>query len=149
MKKVFTEKELPIIAKVVLDLLQPITSRLKPHQATVVALSGELGAGKTTLTQEIARQLGIKENVNSPTYVIMKKYKIPLSTSHFRFLIHIDAYRLESEQELEKLGWQEIIADPENLILIEWPERVKKLIPKDTMKILLKHGGKHRLIDIL
>lgn len=148
MKKVFTEKELPIIAKVVLDLLQPITSRLKPHQATVVALSGELGAGKTSLTQEIARQFGIKENVNSPTYVIMKKYKIPLSTYGFRLLIHIDAYRLESEQELEKLGWQEIIAEPENLILIEWPERVKKLIPKDAVRISLEHRDRSRSIRI-
>ncbi len=143
MENVFTEKELPQIAKEILSVLKART-----NVATVIALSGELGAGKTTLTQQIARQLGIKENVNSPTYVIMKKYKMPLSTSGFRFLIHIDAYRLESEQELEKLGWQEIIADPENLILIEWPERVKKLIPKDAIKILLEHTGKKRSINM-
>lgn len=143
MENVFTEKELPQIAKEILSVLKARTS-----VATVIALSGELGAGKTSLTQEIARQLGIKENVNSPTYVIMKKYKMPPATCDFRFLVHIDAYRLESEMELEKLGWQEIIADPENLILIEWPERVKKLIPKDAIRILLEHTGKQRSINM-
>jgi tRNA threonylcarbamoyladenosine biosynthesis protein TsaE len=147
MKRIFTEKELPGIAKEILKQL--LTLRLSTHRkAQIIALSGELGAGKTTLTQQIARQLGIKENVNSPTYVIMKNYKMPLSTSGFRFLVHIDAYRLESEMELEKLGWQEIIADPENLILIEWPERVKKLIPKNAIEILLEHTGKQRSIQI-
>lgn len=131
MKKTFSKNEIPEIAKEILDSLT------QKENATVVALTGDLGAGKTTLTQAIARELGVEENVISPTFVIMKSYK--LKDTDYKLFIHIDAYRLNSSAELERLGWAELIADPGNLILIEWPERVKEVVPDSAIQIFLKH----------
>jgi tRNA threonylcarbamoyladenosine biosynthesis protein TsaE len=106
------------------------------NSATIVGLYGELGSGKTSFTQGVALALGISETVVSPTFVIEKIYELTRPTEglgsnqNFSHLIHIDAYRLEKSSELLHLGWQEIIADPKNLILIEWPERVADIIPE-------------------
>jgi tRNA threonylcarbamoyladenosine biosynthesis protein TsaE len=98
-------------------------------RAFVVALQGDLGSGKTAFAQGVAAALGIKDTVQSPTFVIEKLYK----TSHpkFKKLVHIDAYRLDSADELLKLGWKETVADPGNLVLVEWPERVAEIMPDD------------------
>jgi tRNA threonylcarbamoyladenosine biosynthesis protein TsaE len=122
---------------------------LEPRQdttndATVVALSGELGAGKTTFAQGIAAALGIEEPVTSPTFVIEKVYELQNQT--FARLIHIDAYRLKDAHELEVLGWQEIVKDPDNLIIIEWPENVAPLIPSDAIRISFSGSGDSREI---
>ncbi len=144
MKKIFTQKEIPEIAK---EVIKIISSKNSPDKATVLALSGDLGAGKTTLTQAIARELGVKENVISPTFILIKNYEIKNKT--FNKLVHIDAYRFEHENELLKLGWEELIADSKNLILVEWPEKVSKIIPKGAIWIKLKHiDEEKRLIDI-
>src|SRR3989339_857724 len=104
-------------------------STLSPNQdrAVVVGLYGNLGAGKTTLTQLIAKSLGVVDTVTSPTFVIEKIYE--LTNQRFAHLIHIDAYRIEKSSELLHLGWSEIISDPNNLILIECPERVEDIMP--------------------
>ncbi len=107
--------------------------------ATIVGLYGNLGAGKTALSQAIGKLLNIKENITSPTFVIMKSYQ--LSGENFQKLIHIDAYRLEKEKELINLGWADIIADPKNLVLIEWPENVSKILPKEYLRINICHAG--------
>jgi len=96
--------------------------------ALVVGLYGNLGAGKTAFTKCIAEAFGIEETVTSPTFVIEKIYE--LTSENFTHLIHIDAYRLEKSEELVNLGWQKIISDPKNLILIEWPERVADIMPE-------------------
>ena len=137
-------------------------SKLKlSNKATVVGLYGDLGAGKTAFVQAVGRILGIKRKVNSPTYVIMKNYEISqkkaskdfrsralasscpqenfLALSFYNKLIHIDTYRLKNEKELLHLGWEEIIESPENLIFIEWPERVIKAMPKKHHKIEISH----------
>lgn len=114
-----------------LNSLTPGTS------ATVAALQGDLGAGKTTFTQEVGKTLGVVENMHSPTFVIEKIYNIDFKG--FKKLIHIDAYRIEKESELIHLGWNEIIQESTNLIFIEWPERVPGLIPNDAKRILFKH----------
>ena len=110
--------------------------------ATVIALSGELGAGKTTFTQAAAKALGVEETVNSPTFVIEKIYQLPLDSARgenkFSRLIHIDAYRLKSAEELTHLGWDDIIVDPLNLIIIEWPEHVEEAIPKNAHRIRIE-----------
>lgn len=104
-------------------------SKLEPKEsgAIIVGLYGELGSGKTTFMKFLAECLGIKETIQSPTFVIMKSFN--LQSSIFNKLIHIDAYRIENEAEMLNLGWQEIISDPKNLICIEWPERISGIMP--------------------
>ena len=108
--------------------------------ATVVGLYGELGAGKTTFTKEIARLFGIKRTVASPTFVLERIYAV---ASKFKFsrLIHIDAYRLSGGKELTSLGWDELLADPKNLIFIEWPEKVMDVMPAKHIGIFFTHKG--------
>lgn len=106
--------------------------------ARVIALSGELGAGKTAFVQGFARALGITVPVQSPTFVLMKIY--PLRKKHLKHLVHIDAYRIEMPQELEHLGFRAILCDRDAIILIEWAERIKNLLPDDTMWITFEHG---------
>lgn len=117
--------------RIAADFVRDITPESKT--ATVVCLSGDLGSGKTTFTKAVAKALGIADTVTSPTFVIEKIYE--LSGQQFSFLIHIDAYRLERGEELVRLGWNEIISDPKNLILIEWPERVQEIIPQHARTI--------------
>ena len=107
------------------------------RKATVVALQGELGSGKTAFAKALGKMMGIDEHIVSPTFVIMKSYEI--DWKGFKKLIHIDAYRLESESELLSLGWNKLVANPEHLILIEWPERVESILPKDSRRIFFKH----------
>lgn len=118
-------KETEKIAKIFLDKL--LKSKKGPEGALVVGLSGNLGAGKTAFTKLVAKHLGIKERVFSPTYVLIKKY--PVKLKNHKHFFHIDAYRLEKEKELAHLGWQEIVNNKENLIFIEWPENISKAIP--------------------
>ena len=108
---------------------------LKPNasQATVVGLVGDLGSGKTSFTQSVAEQLGVKDNITSPTFVIQKIYE--LKNQSFKHLIHIDCYRLDSAAEMAKLGWREIVADPSNLILVEWPEKIADILPSGMIKV--------------
>lgn len=142
-------KETEKLAQNFLQMLFP-----RDFQAKVVCLKGELGAGKTTFVQAVAKSLGIKERVTSPTFVIQKTYNLPryhpassgsygaqqLTTynKQFKKLIHIDAYRLNSGEDLKTLGWQELIEDPETLIFIEWPENVSEVIPSKTVIIEFK-----------
>ncbi|KKR78977.1 MAG: hypothetical protein UU24_C0020G0003 [Candidatus Nomurabacteria bacterium GW2011_GWA2_40_9] len=145
------------IAKEFLDKITngfPLTRGTKGvvSRACVVGLTGDLGTGKTTFTQFVAKSLGVKTKVNSPTFVIMKRYSLPLRRGSarrargfkkvgrkFKNLFHIDAYRLKNEKELFHLGWEEIISNPENLVFIEWPELVAKAMPKKHYKISIKH----------
>jgi len=95
----------------------------KNRKALVIGLEGDLGSGKTTFVQGLAKGLGIKDKVTSPTFVIMKEYD---------FLYHIDCYRIKSKDLLE-LDFKEIINQTNNIIVIEWAERVKKILPKNTI----------------
>ena len=106
------------------------------QQATVLALRGDLGAGKTTFTQALARELGISENVTSPTFVIMKIYD--LENKVFERLIHIDAYRFDTPDELDGLNFSDFLKDPKNLIVVEWPEKVEGKLPPETVFIDFK-----------
>ena len=122
------------------------------ESAVLVTLSGELGAGKTTFVQWVAAALGVQETVASPTFVIEKVYELPPKYGHgvsiFRRLIHIDAYRLKNAHELEVLGWREIITDPANLILLEWPERGLELIPRDALRVFIDIKNDGRIISV-
>ena len=134
MNQTYTIKEIPDIAR---ELLAFITEKKSANHATLVTLSGDLGAGKTTLTQEIAKQLGVTHSVTSPTFVIMKQY--PTQNSIWSTLVHIDAYRFQNADELIRLHWEEVLSSSENLIILEWPEMVPSAIPAYAHTVKLTH----------
>ncbi len=112
------------------------------HAATVLALAGNLGAGKTTFTQALAKELGIEEVVQSPTYVLMRRYEIKNPAyPQFRSLVHIDAYRLEQPEQFNQLRPETFLRDPNNLICIEWPEKVEGFLPTPDMIIKFSSEG--------
>lgn len=115
--------------------------RKKLNGALVLALEGELGAGKTTFIKGFSKTLGIKKKVLSPTFVLIHRHKI--ANSRFKNLYHIDAYRLNSGKDLLKLGVKEIFSSPENIVLIEWADRVKKAIPKTAVWLHFDHINKN------
>lgn len=130
--------------KIAEEFLAPITPG---SEATIVALQGDLGAGKTAFAQTMGKIMGVDENMHSPTFVIMKIYDI--NFKGFQKLIHIDAYRIEKDKELLHLGWKQIIREPENLIVIEWPEKVAGIMTKDAKKIFFKFINENtREIDL-
>ena len=126
MEKVFTTSSSTQTKK----FAEKFAGRVKNHEkAFVIGLQGDLGSGKTTFVQGFAKGFGVKEKVLSPTFVIMKKYGT---------FYHIDCYRLENSKELLELGWDKIMSDPQNIILIEWPERVKDILPAEVIMVRFK-----------
>jgi len=113
------------------DFISAHTDIPREHGALVVGLTGDLGAGKTTFTQGVAEALGVRDAVVSPTFTIERVYKI--SHPHFSHLAHLDAYRLETAEELTRLGWDNLIADTQAIVLIEWADRVREVLPADTL----------------
>lgn len=111
----------------------------KYHHATVLALQGDLGSGKTTFTKELAKLFKITETITSPTFVIKKNFEINNQDVFFEKLIHIDSYRLDLAKELENLGWHDDLNNQKNLIVVEWPERVLDLMPKNYFLIKFEH----------
>lgn len=114
---------------------QEIAKKLakKFQGGAIIALTGPLGAGKTTFAQGFAEGLEIKQRLLSPTFVLMREYEIPGNKSGKLF--HIDLYRLENIQSMESLGLSEIFANPKNIILIEWAEKLEKKLPQETIYI--------------
>lgn len=109
----------------------------------IFVLSGELGAGKTTFVQGFAKGLGIKEKIISPTFILIKQHQIPNAKNVF---YHIDLYRLAN---FSQLGFAEILSNPNNIVLIEWGEKIANILPKHTIKInITKEGSYSRLISI-
>lgn len=113
----------------------------------IVLLSGELGSGKTVLTQAVAEELGVAETVASPTYVLLKVYE--LSGQPYRRLVHVDLYRIEYNQDTDELGLTDYLADPESLVMVEWPERILGNWPSDALWVRFDFGDKEtvRTID--
>jgi tRNA threonylcarbamoyladenosine biosynthesis protein TsaE len=99
----------------------------------IVTVSGELGAGKTTLIQAVCRGYGVEEDVTSPTFALVHEYGAPRSVVY-----HLDLYRLAGEAELTNIGWDEIM-DAEALIMVEWPERAGARVPRNHVPISLQH----------
>ena len=117
------------------------------QKAQVLALRGELGAGKTTFLQGFAKGLGIKENVLSPTYVIFKKFKI--NDSFFNLFYHMDCYRLKDSKDLLSLGFEEFSSNPKNIIAIEWAEIIEDALLENVISIHLEFKNKkERIITI-
>lgn len=112
--------------KIARDLVQ------KLRGGEVLALVGNLGAGKTVFVKGLAKALGIEDNITSPTFVLMKIYQ----TKHEKIkrLVHVDCYRLEKTEDLAEIGLADYLNDPENIVVIEWADRVVNL-PKNTINI--------------
>ncbi len=104
----------------------------------IICLEGDLGAGKTTFSQGLLQGLGAEGPYTSPTFVVMKEYK-----TKSRNIYHIDAYRINKEDVLE-LGWEELVADKSNVIILEWPEKIKKIIPENSLWIKFRHLDKNK-----
>jgi tRNA threonylcarbamoyladenosine biosynthesis protein TsaE len=133
------ESELDVVARDLRDMLEAKTD------TAILALTGDLGVGKTALTKALARALGIEEHITSPTFVIMKSYEVP-ARERFSHLTHIDAYRIESEDELRVLGFQELLLESKRLFVIEWPERIPALIPENALRVLITIGSDNERI---
>lgn len=112
----------------------------------VVCLIGNLGAGKTTFSQGLARGLGIKQNIISPTFILERRYKLPATKT----LVHIDLYRLNTIEEAKGIGIEETMADPNNIVVIEWPEKIESLLPRQKWEVRLETITENeRKIEIL
>lgn len=116
------------------ETLQLAKKFAKKLSSRILLLEGDLGSGKTTFVQGFARGLGVKEKVLSPTFVLIRQYQIPNNSS---VLYHIDLYRIEKFKEL---GLKEILSNKNNVVLIEWAEKLKEL-PKGAIKISIKKEG--------
>jgi len=114
----------------------------------VICLRGPLGSGKTCFVKGIGQELGLEETqIKSPTFIIFRKSKI--KNKKFLYFYHFDVYRINSEKEILNLGWKEIISNPENIVLVEWADKIEKILPKNSVKINFKHlKGDKREIEI-
>ena len=118
--------------------------------AFIIALKGNLGSGKTTFIQGLAKGLKIKSNFNSPTFIILKKYKIK-QNKNFDFFYHLDLYRIKKIKELKNLDIFNLLKNKKNIIAIEWPEKIKKFLPQNILWFNFLYGKKEneRIIKIL
>ncbi len=136
---VHTEEGLADVARVILANLN------QGGGARCITLQGDLGAGKTAFTKALAKELGIQEHITSPTFVIMKSYAV---TKHpwITTLTHIDAYRIDDEDELRVLGFESLCGDPTRLLCIEWPERIPHALPEGALAITITIGDHNERI---
>jgi tRNA threonylcarbamoyladenosine biosynthesis protein TsaE len=118
------------------------------ESASLVTLTGDLGAGKTTFTGQLAGYLGVTEPVVSPTFGIMKSYEL-LDHPDFDRLVHIDAYRIEDISEVGPLRFTELFQTPRTLICLEWPEQIASVLPKQKVAVTLEIGkGEERIVSV-
>ncbi|HEY7761407.1 MAG TPA: tRNA (adenosine(37)-N6)-threonylcarbamoyltransferase complex ATPase subunit type 1 TsaE [Actinomycetota bacterium] len=117
------------------ELGEAIASLLRPRDALI--LTGELGAGKTTFAQGVARGLGVEENISSPTFTLVKEYTGILD------LAHVDVYRLDRVQDVVDLGLEEL-GDGEAVLLVEWGDTVEELLPAERLRVELTTGPAHQ-----
>lgn len=110
----------------------------------IICLWGDLGSGKTTFVQGVARGLGITSRLLSPTFIIVRRYSIPKSVT---YLYHLDLYRLKDAKDGESVGFTDLMNDPSALVVIEWPERLGALLPEKRLDImfLTLPDGDHKI----
>lgn len=140
MKKTITTTSTQETKKLAADLVKEIVAVRPGKNARVVGFVGDLGAGKTTFIQGFLRALGVRSRVISPTFLILKPYAVSKQT--YNRVYHIDAYRLHFQNELLALGFKDIINNPCNIVLVEWADKVKKLLPRNTLWLHFEHGAK-------
>lgn len=123
--------------------------KAKKSGATVVGLVGDLGAGKTTFVKGFARALGVKARVMSPTFLIVKRFNLSKNKTGFKNMYHLDSYRV-SGKELIKLGFKDALKDKENLMVIEWADKIKNIMPKNSIWLKFSHlkYGRGRIVEV-
>lgn len=133
--------------KIAAKLAEQFLARMSGRSgALVVALEGELGAGKTTFVQGFAKVLGITEQPKSPTFNLVKQYPVP-GTPHI--LWHVDCYRLTGHTDLAALDLHTAFANPHNIMLVEWAQNIADALPTDTIVIRFDHAdGDKRKITV-
>lgn len=138
-----------MISKNILDtieLAEKFAKGLKGGE--VVGLIGDLGSGKTTFVKGLAEVLRVEENITSPTFVILKPYRGKIGKKEIEF-IHIDAYRAETIEDIKSVGIEEYFGRDDVIVIIEWAEKIKEILPKSTIYINFKHiNEKKREITI-
>jgi len=112
--------------------------------AKILGLEGDLGGGKTTFLQGFAKGLGIKQKILSPTFIIMRRSRIQSPTSKYQNFYHIDCYRIKKPEEILDLRFKEIISNPNNIIAIEWIDKIKRIIPKKITWLTFKFINKNK-----
>jgi tRNA threonylcarbamoyladenosine biosynthesis protein TsaE len=132
--KTFSAKQTKNLARLLYKEL--FEKRLKTKDALVIALTGELGSGKTTFVQGFLRAAGARKRITSPTFVIIKSYKV----KSCKAIYHIDCYRIKKPKELLDLGLERILSDRRNVVLIEWAEKIQRILPKNAVWINFKYG---------
>ncbi|MTB50643.1 tRNA (adenosine(37)-N6)-threonylcarbamoyltransferase complex ATPase subunit type 1 TsaE [Lewinella sp. W8] len=133
----YTLEEVPAVAAELLEQFGP---------GRVYALEGDLGAGKTTLVAEMCRQLGVETPTSSPTFSIVNEYP-----AGDRTIYHMDAYRLKDIYEALDAGLEELFAEEQPTIFVEWPAVIQPILPTDVVYLRLSHapdGGAHRELTI-
>ena len=134
MKKIFHTKNL----KETQDLSEKaieIVKKQSRENAAVLGFVGDLGGGKTSFTQGLAKNLGIKKDILSPTFILMQNYSLSGKKFPWKNFYHIDAYRVKSSKEILKLGFEEIIKDSQNIVVVEWADIIKDILPKNMLWI--------------
>lgn len=102
----------------------------------VIVLEGELGAGKTTFLKGFAKGLGVRKNIQSPTFIIMNRFV--LKNKKFNNFFHFDCYRIENKNDMKNLGFEDILTKKGNIICIEWGSKIKELLPKKRTDIIFE-----------
>jgi len=127
-------------------LAKKLLKEKKQKRAKILGLEGDLGGGKTTFLKGFAKGLGIKEKITSPTFVIMKKFRISTKTYHLKpkTFIHIDCYRINKSKEILALGFKEIIFNSQNIVAIEWADRIRGILPKNLIWIKFQFLSKNQ-----
>jgi len=133
MKSVYITSSAWETKKIGQEVANKILKKRGTAKAQVLALEGDLGGGKTTFLQGFAKGLGIRQKILSPTFVILKKFKI--NHERFNFFYHIDCYRIKRAKEISELGFKKIADDSKNIIAVEWSRRIKRILPQHTIFI--------------
>lgn len=131
-----------------IQLAQEFAKKLKGGK--IIGLIGELGSGKTTFVKGLAKGLGIREQITSPTFVMLKEYDILRPKVHLRgvpkkvrILVHVDAYRAGNINDIKSLGIEDYLNRTDVIIVIEWAEKIRKILPKSTIYISFKHKSEN------
>ncbi len=121
---------------------QNLAGKLKA--GSVIALIGNLGGGKTTFIQGICQYFNVTDYVASPTFTLINEYKVNPEKNKIKKIIHIDCYRLDTEKQFYELGIEDYFNSKNSIILIEWADRVKSILPRNTIFIYFKHLGQDK-----